>query len=83
MTLIADTEAAVEQPVTAVCYKRPKLSEDPRLAEYFSWKEQFACVREEPFSPETFGPELAARVADFLQKLIPLYDYFNLISADP
>ena len=79
LKLIAETEAAVGQKVTAVSYKRPKTPEDPRLAEYFAWKEQFACVREEPFSPDTFGPELAHRVGDFLQKLIPLYDYFNLI----
>ena len=66
----------------AVCYKRPKQTDDPRLAEYFGWKEQFACVREEPFCEDTFGPELAQRVADFLQKLIPLYDYFNLLSTE-
>ena len=82
LDLLADTEKAVGQPVTAVCYKRPKPSDDPRLAEYFSWKEQFACVREEPFCEDTFGPELAQRVADFLQKLIPLYDYFNLLSTE-
>lgn len=77
LALMAQTEEAVGQPVTAVSYKRPKVSEDPRLSEYFGWKEQIACVREEPFGPETFGPELKDRVADFLEKLIPVYQYFN------
>lgn len=82
LDLLAQTEAAVGQPVTAQCYRRPKPTDDPRLTEYFGWKEQIACIREEPFCQETFGPELAERVGDYLQKLIPLYNYFNLISAD-
>ena len=79
LKLMEDTQALVGQPVTAQCYKRPKTPEDPRLADYFGWKEQFACVRQEPFGPDSFGPELAQRVGDFLEKLLPLYDYFNLI----
>ncbi len=79
LQLMADTEARTGISVTARSYKRPKTPEDPRLADYFGWKEQFACVRQEPFAPETFGPGLAQRVADFLEKLLPLYDYFNLI----
>ena len=79
LELMAQTEALVGQPVTAQSYKRPKTPEDPRLSEYFGWKDQFACVRKEPFGPDTFGPGLAHRVADFLQKLMPVYDYFNLI----
>ena len=79
LKLLADTEALAGQPVTAECYKRPKTPEDPRLADYFSWKEQLACIREEPFGPETFDGGLADRVAQFLEKLLPLYDYFNLI----
>ena len=59
LKLMADTEAAVGQPVTALSYKRPKEAPDPRLTPYFGWKEQFACVRQEEFSPASFGPELA------------------------
>ena len=76
LRLMADTEAAVGQKVEAACYKRPKPCDDPQLAPWFAWKEQISCIREEAFGPETFGPELGNRVADFLQKLIPLYDYF-------
>ena len=77
LKLIADTEAAVEQPITAECYKRPKEPEDPRLAPYFAWRRQIGCVREEEPNPHLFGPALGERVSDFFQKLIPLYEYLN------
>ena len=77
LKLMADTEAATGIPVTAELYKRPKPADDPRLAPYFAWKSQIACVREEPIGPDLFGPELAQRVRDLLEKLIPLYDYFT------
>ena len=79
LKLMEDTREAVGQNVEAVCYKRPKPCQDPRLQEYFSWKEQIGCVRQESFGPDTFGPELADRVAEFMKKLIPLYDYFQSI----
>ncbi|MBQ7344704.1 MAG: DUF2461 domain-containing protein [Oscillospiraceae bacterium] len=80
LKLIGDTEAAVGQPITAECYKRPKQPEDPRLAPYFAWRRQIGCVREEEPTPDLFGPQLGERVADFFQKLIPLYEYLNQFS---
>ena len=77
LKLMADTEAAAGIPVTAERYKRPKPCDDPRLEPYFAWKNQIACVREEEIGPQLFTPELAQRVRDFLEKLIPLYDYFT------
>ena len=77
LKLISDTEAATGTPVTASLYKRPKPTEDPRLAPYFAWREEIACVREKEIGPDLFGPELAHRVRNFLEKLIPLYDYFT------
>ena len=77
LELITATEGAVGQSVTADLYKRPKPTDDPRLAPYFAWKGNITCVREEEISPDLFGPALGERVADFLNKLIPLYDYFN------
>ena len=77
LKLIRKTEKATGQPITAECYKRPKIAEDKRLEPFFGWKRYISCIREEPFSEETFGPELAKRVADFFEKLTPLYDYFN------
>ena len=47
------------------------------LAPFYAWKGQICCVKEEPFSESTFGPELAQRVGKFLEDLIPLYDYFT------
>ena len=76
LKLMADTEQATGIPVTADCYKRPKPAEDPRLAPYFAWKNHIRCIRTEPFSEETFGPQLGDRVKTMLEQLIPLYDYF-------
>ena len=77
LELIRSTEEAVGQPVTAHLYKRPKPTDNPDLAPYFAWKEQIACTRSEEFSEDVFGPELAERVLDFFEKLMPLYEYFN------
>ena len=77
LSLIRETEKTTGIPVTAETYKRPKEAPIPELAPYFAWKGCIACVREEPVSPEMFGPELGRRAADLLEKLIPLYDYFN------
>ena len=43
--LIAQTEAAVGQPVTAQLYKRPKETDNPALAPYFAWKGGIECIR--------------------------------------
>ena len=77
LQLIADTEKATGVPVTAELYKRPKEAPIPELAPYYAWRSNISCTVDEEFSAETFGPELGARVAEFLNKLIPLYDYFN------
>ena len=77
LKLIADTEAATGQPIVADCYKRPKPTDNPALAPYFAWKGQIACVCQSEFSDDVFSPELADRVRDFFEKLIPLYDFCN------
>ena len=38
LKLISGTEAAVGQPVTAECYKRPKPTDNPALIPYFAWR---------------------------------------------
>ena len=75
LDLIRDTEAAVGQPVTAECYKRPKVPEDPRLEPYYAWRRQIGCVRQIGPGPALFSPELASEVSDFFEKLVPLYEY--------
>ena len=77
LSMVSSVEAATGQRITAECYKRPKPCDKEALIPYFAWKEQIGLTRHEDFSEETFGPELAHRVADFFQKLLPLYDYFN------
>ena len=77
LQLIGDTQKAVGQPITAECYKRPKPAENPDLAPFFGWKRQIGCVRQEEIGPELFGPQLGHRVAEFFDKLIPLYEYCN------
>ncbi len=77
LSLIQKTEEAVGQPVLADCYKRPKAAENPDLAPYFAWKGQIACTRQIAPGPELFTPELKNEVADFFEKLTPLYNYFN------
>ena len=77
LKLIRDTEAATGQPVTAQCYKRPKVPENPVLAPYYAWKGEIGCVRTIQPGPALFGPQLEEEVKDFFEKLAPLYEYFN------
>ena len=74
---VRKTEEAVGQPITAELYKRPKQTDNPDLERFFAWKGQIACVRSIAPGPEMFSPELKNEVADFFEKLTPLYEYFN------
>ena len=80
LELIAQTEKATGVPVTAELYKKPKPCSNPALEPYFAWRGGIACTRNVPVSQEMFGPELGVQARDFLQKLIPLYDYFTRFS---
>ena len=77
LKLIRDTEKATGVPITAELYKKPKPCHSKDLEPYFSWRGNIGCVIDEEVSPDIFGPELGVRVAAFLQKLIPLYEFFN------
>ena len=77
LELIRSTEEAVGQPITAERYKRPKPTDNPDLAPFFAWKGQIACVRSLEPGDALFSPDLKNEVADFFQKLTPLYEYFN------
>ena len=77
LELVRKTEEAVGQPITAELYKRPKPTDNPALEPYFAWKGQIGCIRSIAPGPELFGPELKQEVADFFEKLTPLYEYFN------
>ncbi len=77
LKLIKDTEKATGVPVTADLYKRPKEAPIEKLAPYYAWRGNISCTVTEEIRPELFGPELGKRACAFLEKLIPLYDYFN------
>ena len=77
LKLIRTTQEAVGQPISAELYKRPKITDNPELERFFAWKTYISCTWQEEMNPAVFGPDLAARVGEKLEKLIPLYDYFN------
>ena len=77
LELIRSTEEAVGQPILADTYKRPKPTDNKDLEPYFAWRGQIGCTRDIAPGPEMFGPELKKEVADFFEKLTPLYDFFN------
>lgn len=77
LKLISGTEAAVGQPVTAECYKRPKPTDNPALIPYFAWKGQIGCTREIAPGDRLFGSQLEKEVSGFFKALTPLYEYFN------
>ena len=77
LELIQKTEEATGVPITADLYKRPKETDDPRLAPYFAWKGNIACCRELPPGDALFTSELSGQVRTFFEQLIPFYDYWN------
>ena len=77
LQLLEQTQRDTGLAVTAELYKRPKVTEDPRLAPYFAWRGDIECCRSIEPGPELFGPELAERVRKDLTAMIPLYEYFN------
>ncbi len=56
-------------------YKKKKVCEDPKAEPYYNFR---SFLLEHPIAPgeELFTPELAERVREDLQKLLPLYQYF-------
>ena len=79
LTMLDSVQKAVGMEVTADCYKRPKEAPIPELQPYYAWKGDVGCIRHEAVSDAIFGPELGERAGLFLEKLVPLYDYFNQI----
>lgn len=77
LDLMAQTQAATGVAVTADLYKRPKEAPAPELAELFGWRGNISCAVTEEVGPDIFGPQLGQRACDFIEKLIPLYNYFN------
>ena len=81
LKLMEKTEKDTGIPITAELYKRSKMPPIPELSPYYDWKGKIACVVDEPVSEKMFGPDLGKRAGEFLEKLIPLYEYLNQFSA--
>ena len=80
LDMLQGVQSATGMTVTAQSYKRSKPAPSPALQPYFDWKGDIDLIVHEEVGPGIFGPELGTRVGEFLPKLIPLYDYFNLIT---
>ena len=78
LSMIAHVEADTGVEIAANPYKHPEKCPDSRLERFFLWRDKLECTIHEDFTQDTFGPQLGDRVRDFLEKLIPLYDYFCL-----
>ena len=81
LELMKSVEERAGQPVSAACYKRPKPTDDPRLAPFFAWKGQIGMIRHADPGDGMFGPQLKDKVAAFFEDILPLYDYFNRFKA--
>ena len=63
-------------------YSRAKTAPDPRLAPWYN-KKSLTVIHEEPLSELLYTPELADRLAEGFTFLMPYYDYFSTLWADP
>jgi uncharacterized protein (TIGR02453 family) len=75
--LIKKIEKTTGVPVTADVYKRSVQAPVAELEPFYAWRGNISSTVTEEVSPKMFGPDLGIRACAFLEKLIPLYDYFN------
>ena len=81
LELLRQTGVSTGIPVTAETYKRPKTTDNPALTPYFAWKADVSCIRNEEVGESLFGPALGDRARAMIEQLIPIYDYFNQVTA--
>ncbi len=63
-------------------YKRQKLCSEPKLTEWYN-KKSFSVGHEEELTELIYSPELAGKLVDGFSFLLPYYDYFSTLWADP
>ena len=63
-------------------YSRAKAAPHPRLASWYN-KKSLSVGHEEPLSDLIYAPELADRLVEGFTFLMPYYDYFSTLWADP
>ena len=76
--LAKQSEFALDGP----SYSRQKPCAEPRLAEWYNNK-SLTVGHEEELTEFLYGPELADRLVEGFTFLMPYYDYFSTIWADP
>lgn len=76
--LEAQTEFVLDGPE----YSRPKAAPCPELERWYN-KKSLAVIHEEPLSELLYSHDLADRLAEGLAFLMPYYDYFSTLWADP
>lgn len=64
-------------------YKRPKGDASHPLLEPWYRKKSFSILHTEPFSAALYTPQLAGRLEDAYEFLMPFYDYFISLDGDP
>ena len=63
-------------------YKRKKEPPTEKVAPWYNRK-SFSLVHSQPNGAELYAPELAQRIIEGYQLLMPLYDYFITLDQDP
>lgn len=63
-------------------YKRKKEGAAPEMAEWYN-KKSFSLIHSEKNGKDLFSPKLAERLVKGYEFLMPLYDYFLTLNADP
>ena len=76
--LARQSEFALDGP----SYSRPKPCAEPKLAEWYN-KKSLTVGHEEGLTEFLYGPELADRLVEGFTFLMPYYDYFSTLWADP
>ncbi len=80
LDMLHAVQDSVGLSVTAQSYKRSKPAPDPAIQSFYDWKGDISLIVHEKVGPDIFGPALGQRAGELLEKLIPLYDYFNFIT---
>ena len=63
-------------------YKRKKETSSPGMEQWYN-KKSFSLIHTGKHSEELFSPKLADRIVKGYEFLMPLYDYFITLDADP
>jgi len=81
-TLIAPLAAQDYFFLEGAEYARKKQAPTPKTAPWYN-KKSFALMHTQPHDAELFSPEFVKKLVDNFTFLMPLYDYFVTLDADP